>query len=239
MKKIIIQLSPDPATGTATLSTTHVVHHTRITPRKDDDIVTVSQAVKVKWAATPAITLIWMTSAIFGTLADNFKTIVLSKKTTAGSRSPLTDILDGVDTQIDDGTREVKAYIANKFGVTHATANFAPFGIVHESQNWWLPHDHDRRSAALQMMIDAIAANGFGSNTYGTTFWTGIKTQFDNLVTQTRGVDGTVSSEVSDKNTQRTKILDVLHAILLVLEANYPDTFQGVRRDWGFQKEDY
>ena len=37
----------------------------------------------------------------------------------------------------------------------------------------------------------------------------------------------------------RTTLRRVLHSILLILEANYPDTFDEVRRDWGFQKESY
>jgi hypothetical protein len=37
----------------------------------------------------------------------------------------------------------------------------------------------------------------------------------------------------------RTTLRRTLHSILLLLEANYPDTHQQVSRQWGFQKETY
>jgi hypothetical protein len=164
-------LSPDPAPAAPTPPTPEV-RHTQNVPRKDDDLSTVAQAVKTKWAATPAITLVWMTQPDFATIADNYKTELASRKSTGGSRSPVTDQLDTLDGQIDDGVREVKTYIANKFGATHATANYAPFGIVHRHKGWEMPQDHDLRRDALPMMIAAIAANGFGTNAFGTAFWT-------------------------------------------------------------------
>ena len=229
-------LSPDPP---ASPPAAPVVRHTQSVPRKDNDLVTVSQAVKTKWAATSAITLVWMTSADFGTLADNYQTELASRKSTGGGRSPLTDTLDTLDQQIDDAVREVKTYIAEKFGATHATANYAPFGIVHVHSHWELPQDHDLRRDALPMMIAAIAANGFGSKTYGTAFWTGIQTDFNAALTAANSTDGSVSTKVGNKNVYRTQIRNVLHSLLLVLEGNYPDTFAAEKRAWGFQTEDY
>lgn len=229
--------SPDPPPGGGTPPP--AVRHTGNVPQKDDDLDSVCQSVKTKWLATPEIKLIWMTAPNFGTLADAFHSQLAARKTAGGSRSPITDQLETVDSQIDDGTREVKAYIADKFGVSHATANYAPFGIVHVHQGWDLPHDHDHRGPALQMMADAVAANGFGTKTFGTAFWTGMQTEFNAKYNLAKTTDMLVSSKVSDKNVSRTQLRNVLHSILLVLEGNYPDTFADVKRTWGFLKQDF
>jgi hypothetical protein len=230
--------SPDPPPSPPAPST-HEVRHTDNVPRKDDDLSTVSQAVSTKWAATPAITLVWMLQADYATLVTNYINELAARKTSGTSRSPVTDTLETLDGQIDDGVREVKTYIAEKFGATHATANYPPFGIEHHSHGWELPRDHDKRRDALPLMIAAIAANGFGSKTYGTTFWTGIQTAFNAALASAGSTDSTTSTKVSNKNLYRTQIRNVLHSILLVLEGNYPNTFAGEKRAWGFQKEDY
>jgi hypothetical protein len=61
-------------------------------PRGDDDLLAVAQRVSTMWTGTPAITLIWMTSANFATLVSNFATELSQRKTAGGARSPLTEI---------------------------------------------------------------------------------------------------------------------------------------------------
>jgi hypothetical protein len=232
-------LSPDPAPGAPAGAPAHTVRHTANVPSKDNDLSTVAQAVKLKWATTPVITLVWKTQPEFATLADDYKSELAARQLTGSGRSPITDQLETIDEQIDNAVREVKAYIADKFGSQHATANYAPFGIVHIHRHWELPHDHDLRRDALPLMVAAIAANGFGTKTYGTAFWTGIQTQFNTALLAASSTDSTVSSKVSTKNVLKTQIKNVLHSLLLVLEGNYPDTFAAEKRAWGFQKEDY
>jgi hypothetical protein len=231
-------LSPDPPPSPPT-PPTPAVRHTDNVPRKDDDLATVCQAANTKWAATAAITLIWMSQTDFATLVTNYINELAGRKSSGASRSPVTDTLETLDAQIDDAVREVKEYIGDKFGATHKIANYPPFGIEHHHHGWELPHDHDKRRDALPLMIAAIAANGFGSKTFGTTFWTDIQTAFNAALASAGTTDSTTSSKVSNKNVYRTQIRNVLHSLLLVLEGNYPDTFAAEKRAWGFQKEDY
>ncbi len=233
LNKLYRSPDPAPAGGAATPRKTGSL------PVKDADVSTVAQALKTKWGANPFFVLQWMTQAAFATMADDFATQLAARQTAGGARSPFTDALDTADAKIDDGVREVKTYIAAKFGAQHATANYAPFGIVHEKKSWVLPQDHSKRRDALPMMIAAIAANGMGANEFGTTFWTDLQTEFNTALTGANATDSVVSTKVSAKNVQKNKIKDVMRAILLLLEANYPDTFEGEKRAWGFQKEDY
>jgi hypothetical protein len=65
------------------------------------------------------------------------------------------------------------------------------------------------------------------------------QTRFNAALTAANTTDSTVSTKVGSKNVLRTQIRNVLHSLLLVLEGNYPDTFEAEKRAWGFQKEDY
>ncbi len=88
-------------------------------------------------------------------------------------------------------------------------------------------------------MIDAIASNGFGNKEYGTTFWTTIKTNYDALLAQASGTDGTVATTVSNKNILKAELKKTLNAVINSLKAHYPDTYKAELRNWGLQKEKY
>ncbi len=58
-------------------------------------------------------------------------------------------------------------------------------------------------------------------------------------VTATHSTSGTISKVVQDKNDCRKKIQGTLNGLILLIKANYPDTYSGELRNWGFQKEKY
>jgi hypothetical protein len=241
MKKI---LSPDAPTttgsGSSTITGSPVSHvRTPTLPRGDDDVRDTAQLVSAKWSTTPAITLIWITPGQFGTLVTNFATELGTRKSVGGSRSPLTDDFDMMNERIDDAIPYVKGYIAGKYGANHAPAHYAPFGIVHVGYSWEFPNDHNQRKAALDLMVAAIAAEGFGANEYGTTFWTQARTDFNALLGQTTTTDESISTEVSAKSQLKTQIKRVLQALIYVLHGNYPDTYYATLRAWGIIKQDF
>jgi hypothetical protein len=243
IKKVIRKiLNADPVTGSGPIITGSRPVANRSTPTlpsQDDDLLSVAQRVKTKWTGTPAITLIWMTSVNYGTLVDGYATELAARKTAGGSRSPLTDSFDIINEKIDDAMPFVKGYIAGKYGASHATAHYAPFGIIHRGNNWEFPRDHDGRKSALNMMVDAIAAEGFGALEYGTLFWTQARTDFKTLLDSTAGADQTISGEVSDKSELKRQVKRVLQALVYVLHGNYPDTYYSTLREWGIIKQDF
>jgi hypothetical protein len=234
-------LFPTLSGGSTTTDGTRPVTNSKTPtlPRGDDDLLAVAQRASTKWTGTPAITLVWMTAPNFATLVGNFATEIGQRDTAGGARSPLTDSFNTINEKIDDAIPFVKGYIAGKYGASHATSHYAPFGIVHRKEHWEFPVDHDERKAALDMMVAAIAAEGFGAFEYGTTFWTDARTEFNTLLSSTSGADQTISTEVSQKNQLKTQVKRVLQALIYVLHGNYPDTYFSTLREWGIIKQDF
>lgn len=239
MKKF---LAPDTTTGTgsSTITGTPATHvRTPTLPSKDEDVLTTSERVSTVWSATAGITLIWMTSGNFATLVSDYGIELGLRQSVGGSRSPLTDSFDIVNEKIDDAIPFVKGYIAGKYGANHAPHHYAPFGIIHRHHGWEFPTDHDERKTALNLMVAAIAAEGFGANDFGTAFWTQVRTDFNALLTSTSTTDESISAEVSKKNQLKTQIKRVLQALVYVLHGNYPDTYYSTLRTWGIIKQDF
>ena len=65
-----------------------------------------------------------------------------------------------------------------------------------------MPKDQNSRSAALTLMINAIALNDFGTKEYGTDFWTDIKARYDVLLTNATTTDSQVASKFGTNSSQ-------------------------------------
>lgn len=121
----------------------------------------------------------------------------------------------------------------------NAQPQFARFGLVRENTTWCISKDRNNRKAAFELMIAAIAAEGFGAEEYGTAFWTALQTDYNAALAAASTTTGDVSEKVATKNQQKLAIKKVLTNLLFVLRGNYPDTYKEMYRKWGWKKESY
>ena len=166
-------LQPDAAVPTGG-SAAPKANTTAAIPAADVDFMDVSKAVAAAWLSTPGITLIWKTSAAFNAEVQGLALTIGGRKATGSLRPGQTFTLQQLDKKMDDAVKEVKVYIERKFKTAGAATQFARYGIVKEGSMYRLSRDRNNRLEALQLMITAIAADGFGTEEYGTAFWTGM-----------------------------------------------------------------
>lgn len=222
-----------------TTPATAKVKKTATIPAADVDFGKVAKDVSDKWTATPSIVLNWITATDFATNVTDYSTVLTARKQVGGTRPQKTVALKAIETQMDDALAYVKGYILDKYKKDAAPSYYPAFGLVFRNKTYALPKDQNGRSEALNAMITAIDANGFGAKEFGTTFWTTIKTDYEALLTQAKGTDTTVTEKVGDKNALKTSIKKVLNALIGQIKSNYPDTYKTELRTWGFHKEKY
>lgn len=219
-----------PATGATKASTTRNV------PAADVDFANVVKLISTKWATSPWLVLLYITSAQFAAKATAYQTALATRQQSGSTRSQTTQALKLLDKSIENALIYVKNYLLDKYKKESYQSYFAAFGI---EKGGLYPRDQNSRSAALKLMIEAIAANGFGTKEFGTAFWTDIKTQYDALLTTASTTDSAVSTKVGDKNALKAELKKALNSIILVIKGNYPNTYKQELRNWGFQKEKY
>lgn len=242
MKKLMHPDAADNAsagnTNNSSPTDTHVRHLHNL-PDKDATLLSVNQTVNSKWSSNAFVTLIWKTQPDFAGDVSAFEKQLQQRNTVGSKRSQQTINLQNMDIEAEDGLPYVKSNIAATFGPPNATAHYNEFGIIHRNSGWDLPTNRQKRKDALRMMVDAFTANKMDDKKYGIDFWTDLYTRYSDAADEAVAGAADVSDEVGDLVTLRTILRRVLHGILLILEANYPDTFDQQKRAWGFLKESY
>ena len=208
-------------------------------PVADIDFGNVGTAVAKKWQASPWLTIQWLTVEEFTAKTNTYTTTLGVRIKEGGTRPQMTKALMEIDKQINEGVKNIKNYLTEKYKATNAGSYYAAFGIIKSGTTFIVPVDQNRRSSALKLIVGAISEHGFQDKIYGLDFWTNIQEQYDNLLESTSDVDGSISNKVGDKNLLKKEIKKGLNSIINILRGNYPDTFKAELRNWGFQKEKY
>lgn len=239
MKTINFQYAPEATPGASRTDKKPV--KTGQIPKADADFRDVAEAVANSWLANKDITLRYKTAASFKTEVTDFADSLASRISTGSLRPGQTSTLNQLDEQIDNGVSKVKTYIEKKYEDGDPQAQYSRFGIIKERGRYIMSADRNNRLPALQQMISSIAAEGFGSEKFGTTFWTDIQAAYTTALGQASATTGDVSGKVATKNESKKAISIVLKSLLKVLEGNYPnvDEYKGVIRQWGWKKESY
>ena len=209
-------------------------------PRKDADIIAVAKKVAEQWAMNPQITLVWMDVNAFAAKVAAFNDVFGARRSAGSERPSQTQLLAAADETIAHGVSRVKVYIQEKWeDADTAYAQYVRYGLVKRAKNYELPRDRQQRLAALALMLAAISADGFAQKPCGAAFWETTRTQYKAALEDAEATDGAVSIGVSHKNLLKAELLKVMQALQLVLRGNYPETWQALLRQWGWQKEDY
>ena len=208
-------------------------------PIADSDFGKVATSVSAAWTANPWLTLRWTTAAEFATAAAAYNATLSARQSSGGTRPQITTALKTLNKEIDNSLAFVKGYLAEKYKKDPSLSYYPAFGINYENKKYAIPMDQSNREDALNLMLEGIQNNGFEDRTYGLEYWTAIKTNFVDLVTQARALDGGISQKVGDKNELKMTIKKGLNAVINALQANYPDTYKQELRLWGLQKDKY
>ena len=208
-------------------------------PISDVDFLVVAKTVETAWLANPNFQLIWINVSDYSLLLTSYETTYNARKQSGGLRPQYTRQLKELDKEMDKSLSFIKNYLADKFGKDNAISYYAEFGIEKSKKGYTLPQDRNSRNTALSMLLTGIDTHNFTTMTYGKSYWQPIVTQYSQLLLQSQQTDSSISQNVGNKNYVKEQIREVLDALVLLIKANYPNTYKNELRNWGFQKEKY
>lgn len=211
----------------------------KLLPNTQHDLLTLADNVCKKWEETPLLTLLWIKPTELKKMIQDYR-ISLENKTEAGNeRGSQTQTLKDLDLQIDKAVEDVKLAILAKFGKEKGKAYFSEFNIIKQNNMYKLPRDRNMRVNALPFFVKAVKKHDITIVNFDTKFFESIVQNYMQAFETTQKTDSTVSINVSNKNEARKQIEAVLTALHHLIKINYPNTYEGELRGWGFQKEKY
>jgi hypothetical protein len=212
---------------------------TRIMPNSQHDFLNLIDNVTKKWNETPQITLLWTNSEDFKKLANEFRTLLQDKLEVGSNRGSQTQTLKDLDTQINKAVENVKFALLAKFGKDKAKAYYSEFGIVKQKNSYKLPTDRNTRLNNVNLLAKGVKSHSLQIADFNNKFFENISTIYANAFEATQKTDSIVANAVGNKNDIRKQLEVILLSLILVIKANYPNTYEGELRGWGFQKEKY
>jgi hypothetical protein len=223
----------------AEVTPTKKARTTRLLPNSQHDLLTLADNALKKWSETSFLTLLWVTPDEFKKTVEDFR-IFLNERVDVGSeRGSQTQTLNNLDKKINQAVEEVKLAILVKFGKSQGKAYFSEFGITKQGNSLRLPTDRNMRLSALGLFTKAIKKYAIQIVVFETSFFERILPAYAEAFEATQKTDSTVAVSVSNKNDVRKQVEIVLSALNNLVKLNYPNTYEGELRAWGFQKEKY
>jgi hypothetical protein len=216
-------------------------------PRADQTLHDVGTAVEKYWATVPALTLLWLTPAAYSTALADFGTNLTDKRRVAAERSPNVQRLIELDDVADNALPFLKGYINEEAGSKeNGKAAYTGHGMIRRGKNLEWADDRQARVTGIEMLLLKLTTGGptggplpYATRKHGTAFWQQWLAEYKPLVEKSGNDAGTVSHKVSKKDEAKKTLRKALQAIIYLLKANYPDTFESELRAWGFRKESY
>jgi hypothetical protein len=208
------------------------------TPTDDVNLAALCMRVANKWAAYPQLTLVFIAQADFLQQATNFNTLIQQRVLEQQTRPTTTRTTKQLEADVKLAMRVVRGYLLEKYKEDAKVKLYLPdFGLEKRGNTWLLPTDQQRVLIAIRTAKAGTLTHGFGTKSFGTTFWTAMETNYTNAIQAAISNDGSASSTVAQKEVMKKEIKKTLVALRNAIRANYPDTYAGVLRDFGFQKE--
>lgn len=236
--------SPDEALSanapdTAAANDHAPVRHISSIPSKDADLQSVADSVVVKWEEETWFTIRYKKQPDFATEVARYDELLQQRTTAGGGSRGLSSDMHELDKEADDALPYVKNFVFGIYGPKLAKDHYGEFGIEHHKDEWELPYDRHRRTLSFQTMIDGLTKNKITTGNYSAAWWTEYVTRYNAALASSEGGAKDISGYVGELNQLRTSIRRTLQSVLRILEGNYPDTFEQVRREWGFLKDRY
>ena len=215
------------------------VNAKRPLPVGQHDLLMVAQQVSKKWLETPEITLLWSNAEKFKELVQEFKGFLESGTEASSGRGSQTQTLKDLDTQINKAVEEAKLAILVKFGKEKGKAYFNEFGISKQGSGYKMPLDRNMRVNALPLFVKAVKNHDLKIIGYDDTFFSTIIPTYTEAFEASQKTDSIIAVSVSNKNDLRKQVEVIITALYGLIKINYPNTYEGELRSWGFQKERY
>jgi hypothetical protein len=113
---------------------------------------------------------------------------------------------------------------------------FAEFGFIHEKKKYTF---RTTESGFVQSILECMKAcekYQILSPEFGKPYWEIVYNSFSSHVLNTRSATGDINESKMAKEDVRNRMDRIFRAVALLIQAENPDNYKDVMRQWGYRK---
>lgn len=182
----------------------------------------------------------WFKNDQLFTHATTQQTAVGTKSTLAAQRPAQTRVIEKAVEGMRKPLSELRGIMKKKFKDDYE-AYYPQFGLVKSGPNWILPVDHDVLVDNLRnLLLPALTTHGFADDPdTGKAIWQPLLDALDAANTTAAGTDASRAKAVGSTTPQDELTTKALRALVHLAQAQFPDTWEAVLREWEWQKTSF
>ncbi len=207
-------------------------------PKSDFPALVLAKLVAERWKGS-RLTLEYTNVDDYLLLLDEYEVALSKGRSAKAERTPTVDRLKHLRESIDKNLGKIKNMLNIDYGRISAPSHYPNFGIEKLNNGYGIPLGYDETVRALNTLLTGLDKYGYADHKFGRAFWQPIYDEYVELATKNRALTGSGSAHSGDKNVLKEQVTAVLRSVLLLLQANYPEKWQTVAREWGYLRERY
>lgn len=181
----------------------------------------------------------WIKKNDFANLLIEFEASFTSGKTASATRLQVTSELRTANKNIDKGISDLKRLMVNKYGRDYKSY-LQHVGIKVVNGRFVFPKNQQERKHALEMVCRYVENNpSLTSAELTLAHWQNMLAEYVRCLNLAVESDNTVTDSSMKKGQYKETIVKTLNSLILLIKANFPDTYTQEIRLWGFHKEKY
>ena len=186
------------------------------------------------------LALAWFSNADVLTHATAQQQALTSKSILATQRPAQTQAKATAIAAMRTPLTELRGVLKKKFKDAYR-AYYPQFGLVQSGSDWILPVDHDVLITNLRdKLLPALVQYGFDQDTdTGTAVWQPLLDQLADAHTAALGTDSARSKAKIATDPQDAKTTKALRCLVHLVQAHFPDDWEGKLRTWGWRKTSF
>jgi len=205
-------------------------------PHSETEFLSVAKNVQKYWSASE-LKLGWTDADELLVKINDLHTNTEQARSIKANRRPVSREIKLLSAEINANLSSVRTAVKMKLGEENYDVYLPQLGFLHSSKGYLFPRNAESIMVSLTQLINGITQLGLSPYLYDESYWQAMLEKFKTKVETSRKMAAEISALVSQKLVLKREIRKILNSVVLLLRANYPDSYKHVLRSWEVQKE--
>jgi len=205
-------------------------------PHREVDFISVAKNVQKYWSVSD-LKLGWTNADELLVKINDLDALSSQAIDIKAGRRPVSREIEVLRNETKSHLSAVRTAVKMKLGEENYDVYLPQLGFIHSSRGYAFPKNAESIMVSLNSLIKGLSDLELSPYLYDEAYWQAMLEKFKTNIESSRKMAAEISALVSQKLELKSEIRKILNSVVLLLRANYPDSYKHVLRSWEVQKE--